>query len=73
MLELGSPKNVVWTRLASTATANSTTLTLEHDVDWSPGDEIVIATTGDKFSQKETEVSGLPVYFIPQFKNILYC
>ncbi|KAK0070514.1 fibrocystin-L [Biomphalaria pfeifferi] len=55
----GSPKNVVWTRLASTATANSTTLTLERDVDWSPGDEIVIATTGDKFSQKETEVRSI--------------
>ncbi|KAH9512877.1 Fibrocystin-L, partial [Bulinus truncatus] len=52
----GSPVNVVWTRLASTASAGSTILNLEHEVDWSPGDEIVIATTGDKFSQKETEV-----------------
>lgn len=46
----------MWTRLASTAEAGTKVLTLQHEVDWNAGDEIVIATTGDKHSQKESEV-----------------
>lgn len=46
---------MTWTRLASTATAGSTTLTLQQAVDWEVGDKIVIATTGHRHSQEETE------------------
>ncbi|CAL1525942.1 unnamed protein product [Lymnaea stagnalis] len=52
----GSPIAVVWTRLAATAAAGTKTLKLQHSVDWQAGDEIVIATTGDRMSQKESEV-----------------
>ncbi|CAL1525941.1 unnamed protein product, partial [Lymnaea stagnalis] len=52
----GNPITVVWTRLAETATAGSKILNLIHSVDWKPGDSIVIATTGDRNSQKESEV-----------------
>ncbi|CAF4927147.1 unnamed protein product, partial [Rotaria socialis] len=34
-----------WGRLASTATAGSTQITLLQNVDWSVGSEIIIATT----------------------------
>ncbi|GFS10808.1 polycystic kidney and hepatic disease-like 1 [Elysia marginata] len=52
----GTPTLHPWTRLGATAPAGSVDLTLEVNVDWEPGDEIVIATTGDMFSQKESEV-----------------
>ncbi|KAK3716577.1 hypothetical protein RRG08_039372 [Elysia crispata] len=52
----GTPTLHPWTRLGATATAGSNTLTLEVNVDWEAGDEVVIATTGDMFSQKESEV-----------------
>ena len=53
----GTPTLHPWTRLGATATAGSNTLTLEVNVDWEAGDEVVIATTGDMFSQKESEVT----------------
>ncbi|XP_048254422.1 fibrocystin-L-like isoform X3 [Haliotis rufescens] len=52
----GKPVGVTWTRLASTATAGATTITVEQPLDWSVGDKIVIATTGGRHSQKESEV-----------------
>ncbi|KAH9519161.1 Fibrocystin-L, partial [Bulinus truncatus] len=53
----GSPVKVPWTLLAKTAKSGSTELELEHDVDWKEGDHIVIATTGARHSQRETETS----------------
>ncbi|XP_052804443.1 fibrocystin-L-like isoform X2 [Mya arenaria] len=45
-----------WTRLATTANAGDTTITIEDDIsDWNVGDEIVIATTGSRGSEGETE------------------
>jgi hypothetical protein len=46
-----------WTRLASTAAAGATTITLLQPVDWPVGSEIVIATTGNYLSQGESETS----------------
>ncbi|CAF3592631.1 unnamed protein product [Rotaria sordida] len=51
-------RNVVrtWARLASTAAAGSTQITLLQNVDWSVGSQIVIATTGDYLSQGQSEI-----------------
>lgn len=38
-----------------TAEAGVTEITLKHAVSWQIGDTIVIATTGDHLSQKESE------------------
>ncbi|XP_066530272.1 fibrocystin-L-like [Hoplias malabaricus] len=53
----GIPIPVVWTRLAQTATSGSNTLTLMDSVTWRVGDEIVIASTGNRQSQNENEVN----------------
>ena len=47
---------VTWSLLASTASAGATSITLQHQVNWSVGDEIIIATTGTRHSQIENEV-----------------
>lgn len=52
---LGKPVAVVWTRLASTAEAGSDSITLEKEVTWQTGDEIIIATTGGPSSQRQSE------------------
>ncbi|XP_046549966.1 LOW QUALITY PROTEIN: fibrocystin-L-like [Haliotis rubra] len=54
-------KNVgaTWTRLASTAAAGATTITVEKPVNWLVGDSIAIATTGGRHSQEETEVRSI--------------
>ncbi|KAM9839131.1 PKHD1 like 1, tandem duplicate 1 [Aulostomus maculatus] len=52
----GIPVPVPWTHLAQTATNGSTTLTLMKAVTWKAGDEIVIASTGHRHSQRENEV-----------------
>ncbi|XP_062385127.1 fibrocystin-L-like [Sardina pilchardus] len=51
----GIPVPVTWTRLAQTAENGSSTLVLTHPVTWKSGDQIVIATTGHRHSQKESE------------------
>ncbi|MEE6507574.1 hypothetical protein FKM82_026763 [Ascaphus truei] len=51
----GLPVPVTWTRLAQTAEAGTSTLILQQSVTWKAGDEIVIATTGHRHSQKESE------------------
>jgi hypothetical protein len=53
----GTPVGVTWTQLASTATAGSSVIVLKDQVNWPLGGTIVIATTGDKFSQGETETA----------------
>ncbi|XP_044027924.1 LOW QUALITY PROTEIN: PKHD1 like 1, tandem duplicate 1 [Siniperca chuatsi] len=52
----GIPVPVPWTHLAQTATNGSITLTLMKAVTWKAGDEIVIASTGNRHSQRENEV-----------------
>ncbi|XP_013413864.1 fibrocystin-L-like [Lingula anatina] len=51
----GIPIPTTWTRLNETAAANAACLTLQLPVTWQPGDEIVIATTGLRHSQGESE------------------
>jgi len=46
LLEMhGIPRNITWTRLAETAKAGDTSITLLENTDWAVGEEIVIATT----------------------------
>ncbi|KAK7898488.1 hypothetical protein WMY93_019341 [Mugilogobius chulae] len=52
----GIPIPVPWTRLAETANNGSSTLKLKDAVTWKQGDEIVIASTGHRHSQRENEV-----------------
>ncbi|XP_028646739.2 fibrocystin-L-like [Erpetoichthys calabaricus] len=52
----GTPVPFTWTRLAETAEAGSTTVQLQNPVTWKAGDEIVIASTGDRLSQNENEL-----------------
>ncbi|MBN3294523.1 PKHL1 protein, partial [Polypterus senegalus] len=52
----GIPIPVTWTRLAQTANAGSSTLQLQQPVTWNVGDEIVIASTGNRLSQGENEL-----------------
>ncbi|KAJ8389419.1 hypothetical protein AAFF_G00119570 [Aldrovandia affinis] len=52
----GIPVPVTWTHLAQTASSGSTMLTLRQAVTWNVGDEIVIASTGHRHSQRENEV-----------------
>nr|XP_061786823.1 fibrocystin-L-like [Nerophis lumbriciformis] len=52
----GKPVPVVWTHLAETAESNTSMLTLMKAVTWAVGDEIVIASTGHRHSQRENEV-----------------
>ncbi|CAF0814130.1 unnamed protein product, partial [Brachionus calyciflorus] len=52
----GKPVGVTWTHLGETANAGSTQIKLKEQVIWEVGSEIVIATTGDKYSPGETEV-----------------
>ncbi|XP_056597030.1 fibrocystin-L-like [Triplophysa dalaica] len=52
----GIPVPVTWTRLSQTAQSGSSTLTLMDAVTWKAGDEIVIASTGNRHSQTENEL-----------------
>lgn len=52
----GQPVGVTWTHLGVTASAGSNEITLKEPVSWPIGSQIVIATTGDKFSPGESEV-----------------
>ena len=45
----------IWTRLANTTAVGARNITLLQDVDWPVDSRIVIATTGDYLSQRETE------------------
>jgi hypothetical protein len=53
----GAPVIRTWTRLAATAVAGATQITLLQNVDWPVGSQIVIATTGDYMSQGESELA----------------
>nr|XP_014351910.1 PREDICTED: fibrocystin-L [Latimeria chalumnae] len=51
----GFPVSVIWTHLAQTAEAGSSQLVLQQPVEWKIGNEIVIASTGHRHSQRENE------------------
>ncbi|XP_061164553.1 fibrocystin-L-like [Saccostrea echinata] len=55
-LELHGQRVVTtWTRLQTTAAAGATEIVLTHPVDWKVNDVIVIATTGHRHTQQQTE------------------
>ncbi|KAF5901267.1 fibrocystin-L isoform X1, partial [Clarias magur] len=55
----GIPIPITWTCLAQTANSGSNTLILMDAVTWNVGDEIVIASTGDRLSQGQNEVKKI--------------
>ena len=52
----GKPTVRTWTQLGATAYNGSSIISLLKPVNWSINSEIIIATTGDRFSQRESEV-----------------
>lgn len=52
----GQPVGVTWTHLGQTASVNDNQIVLKEAVSWPIGSQIVIATTGDKFSVGQSEV-----------------
>ncbi|CAF3595884.1 unnamed protein product [Rotaria sordida] len=52
----GIPTIRTWTRLGATASNGSSAITLLQPVNWTIDSQIVIATTSDRFSQKESEI-----------------
>ena len=46
---------MTWTKLSETALAGETNIHLENGVNWKPGSEIVVATTGGRASMGESE------------------
>lgn len=52
----GIPTVRTWAQLANTANNGSSTITLLQSVNWTIGSQIIIATTSDRFSQKESEI-----------------
>ncbi|XP_035687261.1 fibrocystin-L-like isoform X2 [Branchiostoma floridae] len=52
----GKPTPVTWTFLAASVSPGDTTLTLTQSVNWEVGDQIVLATTGHRHTQRENEV-----------------
>ncbi|XP_069813288.1 fibrocystin-L-like isoform X2 [Dendropsophus ebraccatus] len=51
----GLPVPLTWSRLAQTAESGSSNLILQQNVTWKAGDEIVLASTGDRRSQSQNE------------------
>ena len=52
----GKPVGVTWTQLGETANSGSDKIVLKEPVIWENGSDIVIATTGNLFSVRESEV-----------------
>jgi cell migration-inducing and hyaluronan-binding protein len=73
VIELHGQKRVGWTRLAASASAGATQLVLEREVDWRPGDQIVIASTDLDPTKAEqtfvTAVQGTQVTVAPALRN----
>ena len=55
----GMNVGVTWTYLGATSIAGAYTITLIEPVVWNVGSEIVITTTGDKFSPGQSEVKRI--------------
>ena len=53
---VGKPRNTTWSRLASTASAGSSSITVSQLVDWSIGDEVVVSSTEYDANQMETAI-----------------
>lgn len=72
-LELHGQKRLPWTRLAKTATAGTSTLTLEQAPDWTPGSTLTLSSTD--FDPNQTEpvvvqrVSGTQVTLATPLKH----
>ncbi|WP_295819166.1 G8 domain-containing protein [uncultured Deinococcus sp.] len=72
-LELHGQKKLAWTRLATTATAGTSTLTLEKAPDWAPGSALTLTSTD--FDPGQTEqvvvqrVSGTQVTLAVPLKH----
>ena len=66
-LELYGQSKLSWTRLNKTAKAGDSELVLETEVDWQPGDHIVIASTDFDYAQAEERI----VKFVEGHKVIL--
>ena len=59
-LELHGPVRRAWTRLATSTTPGSVTLTVAADVDWRVGDRIAIAPSGfDPFQAEDRRISAV--------------
>ncbi|XP_019623376.1 PREDICTED: fibrocystin-L-like [Branchiostoma belcheri] len=52
----GKPTPVTWTFLADSVSPGDTTLTLTQSINWEVGDQIVLATTGHRHTQRQNEV-----------------
>ena len=52
----GKSSNTTWTYLDATAENGSLSIIVVDPIDWPSDSEIVIATTGDRFSQDQSEV-----------------
>ena len=53
----GKSLTYTWSLLDGTAQVGDTSITLQDTVDWQVGDVITIASTGDKLSTHQNEVS----------------
>lgn len=70
----GQPRHVTWTRLARTAEANTTSLTLQQEVDWRAGDRLVIAPTGKDGNETEVHTQlRLRLSHYYYISCIIYC
>ena len=67
----GTPVPVTWTYLAETADIGTDQITLMQSVTWKPDDKIVIASTGDRHSQRENEEVTITGGCITVFNPIL--
>eukprot|EP00026_Physarum_polycephalum_P000397 Phypoly_transcript_00398.p1 GENE.Phypoly_transcript_00398~~Phypoly_transcript_00398.p1 ORF type:complete len:1639 (+),score=189.82 Phypoly_transcript_00398:311-4918(+) len=54
LLELHGAKLVSWTRLAAQADAGATTITVQDDIDWETGDEVIITSTAPYYLGLDT-------------------
>lgn len=55
-IHLHGPERVSWTKLGATALAGTTTLTLDDQVDWVAGEQIVITSTDTNWNHAEERV-----------------
>ena len=56
---VGKPITMPWTRLGATANVGDNQIVLESPVDWTVGDQIVIATSGHRHTQHQNEVRNI--------------
>ena len=59
IVSTGKRMTPTWTRLSTTASAGSSSITLNEAVNWPVGAKIVIPTTSDRHSQRENEMATI--------------